>query len=85
MTYPPYPKGRGILNRMEKRIYNYIGIGFWSGAGVYSLINMLLNLKNISQNKVLAYNYLIFGVAVFGLILNIILIKRKGGRNSSQA
>ena len=68
---------------MVKKIYNYIGIGFWIGGGVYSLINMILNLKQISQNNILTYNYLITGVAVIGLILNIILIKRKGGRNSS--
>jgi len=52
------------------------GIGFWLGAGVYSLINMILNLKHITQNDVLTYNYLITGVAVFGLILNILLLKK---------
>ena len=59
---------------MVKKIYNYIGIGFWLGGGVYSLINMILNLKNANT---LIYNYLMIGVSVFGLILNIILIKRK--------
>jgi hypothetical protein len=57
-----------------KEIYKY-GIGFWFGAGVYSLINMILNLKHVTQNDVLTYNYLITGVAVFGLILNILLLK----------
>jgi len=52
------------------------GIGFWLGAGVYSLINMAMNLKQVAQNDVLTYNYLITGVAVFGLILNIYLLKR---------
>jgi hypothetical protein len=70
---------------MVKRIYNYIGIGFWIGGGVYSLINMILNYKHAVQGNILFYNYLITGVAVIGLILNIILIKRKGGRHSSQA
>jgi len=65
---------------MIKKIYNYIGIGFWLGGGVYSLINMILNFKHINQNNILTYNYLITGVAIFGLILNIILIKRKGRR-----
>jgi hypothetical protein len=69
---------------MVKKIYNYIGIGFWIGGGVYSLINMILNLKNAPQSNILFYNYLITGVAILGLILNVILIKRKGGRNSSQ-
>jgi len=63
---------------MINKIYNYIGIGFWSGSCVYSLINMLLNLKNVAQSHILNYNYIITGVAVFGLILNIILVKRKG-------
>ena len=57
---------------------NKYGIGFWIGAMVYSLINMIMNLKNASQSSILFYNYLITGVAVFGLILNIILLKRKG-------
>ena len=62
---------------MKNKVYNYVGIGFWSGAGVYSLINMLMNLKNIAQSHILNYNYIITGVAVIGLILNIIWIKRK--------
>lgn len=52
------------------------GIGFWTGAGVYSLINLSMNLKNILQNKILSYNYIITVVAVIGLILNIILLKK---------
>ena len=58
-----------------KERYKY-GIGFWLGAGVYSLINMILNLKHVIQNDVLTYNYLITGIAVFGLILNILLSKK---------
>lgn len=46
------------------------------GAGVLSLINMLLNSKQAIQNKILFYNYLMIGVSIFGLILNIILLKR---------
>ncbi len=68
----------GYLKKMVKKIYNYIGIGFWIGGGVYSLINMIMNLKNAPQSNILFYNYLIAGVAVIGLILNIILLKRKG-------
>ena len=60
-----------------KKINNYIGIGFWAGAIVYSVINMLMNLKDIARYHILNYNYIITGVAVFGLILNIIIIKRK--------
>lgn len=58
-----------------KEISKY-GIGFWIGGGVYSLVNMILNLKNAPQNNILFYNYLIMGVAIFGLILNIILLKK---------
>lgn len=64
---------------MKNKIYNLFGLGFWTGAGVYSVINILMNFRNISQYHILNYNYIITGVAVFGLILNIILIKRKGG------
>jgi hypothetical protein len=61
---------------MEKKIYNYIGIGFWIGACVYSIINMIMNLKHVAQDSILTYNYLITGVAVFGLILNLLLLKK---------
>jgi len=56
---------------------NKYGIGFWIGGGIYSIINMIMNLKNAPQNNILFYNYLITGVAVIGLILNIILLKKE--------
>jgi hypothetical protein len=65
-------------NLDTKDKYSY-GIGFWIGGGVYSLINMIMNLKNTPQSNILSYNYLITGVAVIGLILNIILLKK--GKN----
>ena len=55
------------------------GIGFWIGGGVYSLINMIMNLINAPQSNILSYNYIITGVAVIGLILNVLLLKK--GRN----
>lgn len=55
---------------------NKLGISFWIGVGTYSIINMIMNINNISQSKILNYNYIITGVAVMGLILNIILLKR---------
>lgn len=59
-----------------KEMYRF-GIGIWIGAGVYSAINMLMNLKGIAQYNILNYNYIITAVAIVGLILNIILLKRK--------
>lgn len=61
------------------RTYNYLGMGFWIGGGVYSLINIILNFRHANQNDILFYNYLIAGVAVIGLILNMVLIKIKDG------
>jgi len=55
---------------------NKYGIGFWIGGGVYSIINMIMNYINAPQSNILFYNYLITGIAVIGLILNIILLKR---------
>ena len=52
------------------------GIGFWTGAGVYSLINLIMNSRQVIQDKILNYNYIITCVAVIGLILNVILLKR---------
>ena len=56
---------------------NKYGIGFWIGGGVYSVINMIMNYKHAAQSNILLYNYLIAGVAVIGLILNIVLLKRQ--------
>jgi len=58
-----------------KNMYKF-GMGFWIGAGVYSLINLIMNYHFVDQEKILNYNYIITGVAIFGLILNIILLKR---------
>ena len=53
------------------------GIGFWIGGGIYSLINLIMNLKNVAQNNILLYNYLITGLAVFGLVLNLTLLRKR--------
>jgi len=58
------------------RDMNKFGIGFWIGGGIYSLINMVMNYNRMVQNKILNYNYIIAGVAVIGLIVNIIMLKR---------
>jgi hypothetical protein len=55
--------------------YKY-GIGFWSGAGIYSLINMILNINHRNQGKILIYDCIITGVAVIGLILCIYFLKK---------
>jgi hypothetical protein len=62
----------------DRNNYKY-GIGFWAGSGIYSLINMIMNLNNESQSKILVYNYIIIGAAFFGLILNIYLLRRRKG------
>jgi hypothetical protein len=56
--------------------YKY-GIGFWIGAGILSLVNMFQNLKQAPQHNILIYTYYMTGISVFGLILNIILLKRE--------
>ena len=61
---------------IDKNKYKY-GIGFWSGAGIYSLINMIMNLNHRSQNKISVYDGIITGVAVVGLILCIYLLNKR--------
>lgn len=39
----------------DRNNYKY-GIGFWAGSGIYSLINMIMNLNNESQSKIMVYN-----------------------------
>jgi hypothetical protein len=56
--------------------YKY-GIGFWSGAGIYSLINMIMNLNHRDQSKIFVYDAIITGVAVIGLILCIYFLNRR--------
>ena len=53
------------------------GIGFWTGAGVYSLINLIMNSNQVVQDKILTYNYIITSVAILGLILNIVMLKKR--------
>jgi len=58
-----------------KDMYKF-GIGFWLGAGILSLVNMFQNLKQAPQHDILIYTYYMTGISIFGLILNIILMKR---------
>jgi hypothetical protein len=63
---------------MERTVGMFkFGIGFWAGALIYSLINLIMNSTGYLQSKILTYNYIITGAAVVGLVLNIILLKRK--------
>ena len=64
------------MKNIHKWASGKFGMGFWIGALVYSLINMFMNLSSIVQSKILNYNYIISGVAIVGLILNIILLKK---------
>jgi hypothetical protein len=58
------------------KLYKY-GIGFWIGGAVYSFINLIMNYRHAPQGDILLYNYEIIGVAVIGLLLNIILLKNR--------
>jgi len=52
---------------------NYtFGIGFLIGGGVYSLVNMLMKLKNVPQGNILSYNYPIFLVKGMGILFQFI-------------
>jgi len=63
---------------MKRTIGMYkFGIGFWTGALIYSIINLIMNSTSYPQSKILTYNYIISGAAIVGLILNLILLKRK--------
>jgi len=76
-----------LLRKKNKRYKSYtidkysFGISFWIGGGVYSLINMIMNLNNTPQSNLLSYNYLITGVAVICMILNIILMNKGSNKN----
>ena len=74
-------KNNKVDNGNKKNKYRF-GLSFWIGGGTYSLINMIMNLKNTPQSNILSYNYLITGVAVISLILNIILLKK--GENKEE-
>jgi hypothetical protein len=65
---------------MAKLDISKYGIGFWIGGFVYSLINLIMNSRQAAQSKILLYNYLIAGIALVGLLLNIILLNTKRRR-----
>jgi len=60
----------------DRNNYKY-GIGFWSGAGIYSFINMIMNLNHRSQSKIGVYDCVITSVAVVGVILCIYLLNKR--------
>ena len=59
---------------MVKEIYKY-GMGFWIGGFVYSLVNLIINIK-LGNTLGYIYNYEIMGVSIIGFILNLVLLKR---------
>jgi hypothetical protein len=73
------------MHLKERYKYAPYGIGFWAGGGIYSFINMIMNLNQVSQSKVLNYNYIITGAAVIGLIFNIFLLKKSKQEVSKQS
>ncbi len=60
----------------DRNNYKY-GIGFWAGAGIYSLINMIMNLNHRTQSKIFVYDLIITCVSVIGLILCIYLLNKR--------
>lgn len=72
----------GKFMERKSKYYKY-GIGFWSGAGIYSLVNLLINLQVIPHQNIVMYNFIILGVSIFGLILNIALMLYTKDKNSS--
>jgi hypothetical protein len=67
--------------KKTKQYYNLSAIGFLLGLAVISLINIILNLEHAIQNSILTYNYLLVGVSVFGLIMNIMIFVRSSKRS----
>ena len=62
----------------------YLGwaISFWLGVGLMSIINVW---KIIQSYNAVQYSWIMFGFSIAFIIISIILlIKRKGGLNSSQ-
>jgi len=67
--------------KKTKQYYNLSAIGFLLGLAVICVINTILNLEHAIQSSILTYNYLLVGVSVFGLILNIIIVVRSSKRS----
>jgi hypothetical protein len=72
---------REMKMEKTKQYYNLSAIGFLLGLAVISVINTILNLEHAIQSSILTYNYLLVGVSVFGLILNIIIVVRSSKRS----
>jgi len=54
-----------------------MGIWFWFGAGAYSLVNLIQNLRKIDQTKLATYNAIILSAAIIAIITFSILRKSK--------
>jgi len=69
-----------MINQNKK--YLEWAISFWIGIGLMSIINVW---KIIQNRNALLYSWIMFGISIIAVIICVILIKRKGGRHSSQA
>lgn len=59
---------------MRKPDKHLIGLSFWIGGGVFSIINII---KILTHTNALSYDYIMTGVAVIGIILSLILQRKK--------
>ena len=59
---------------MRKADKHLIGIGFWAGGAIFSMINIF---KILTQANILCYNYIMTGVAVIFIIVSLIFLRKK--------
>jgi hypothetical protein len=64
------------MNKEPKRqIYFTIGISFWAGFGLSSIINII---KTVYTGNVLSYDWIMFAISIIFIIISLIyLIKIK--------
>lgn len=68
-----------IINK-SKRTLEW-AIAFWMGVGLMSIINVI---KLAYTQRAIPYSWIMFAISIIFIIICVILIKRKGGRHSSQ-
>lgn len=62
------------MNKEQKIKWFLIGVSFWAGIGFMSIINII---KTIYNQQALKYDWIMFGVSIILITINLIIKKIK--------
>jgi len=66
-------KNKKVINTTKRQLMGYVGIAFWGGIGLMSLINAL----QLTNGSPIRYGWVMFGISLIFMLVGFILIKRR--------